>query len=160
MNYIGISNQPNIHANHTRYKRTGDYQPQTNNKVKMAFIDNAVVFSQEVIDIVDNIAAQYSVSLCDVTVTMVLQHKADQDLSNEITSEVFSYLYDVHEKIAVYGNDHQTRQKGYADMTQFDNAINAIDDVDTIMRIPPGFESETDDWSVPEHPSWSVFAET
>ncbi len=70
----------------------------------------------------------YDVAEHGITVQMVCSHALDQQLHENLTTDIMSYLYGVHENIAVYGNDQLTRQRGIIEMNAFDEAINLIDE--------------------------------
>lgn len=75
------------------------------NQSKMALINNVTIFDQEVIDTAENIANLYSVPINRVMVYMVMEHKEDQNLPNDLIMKILSYLYNLNERNPAYGND-------------------------------------------------------
>lgn len=70
----------------------------------------------------------YGITEHCITVKMVCNHAIDYYLQKYIVQDMMSYLYGIYEKIAAYGNDTYTRQKGIINMNSFDHAINFIDE--------------------------------
>jgi hypothetical protein len=79
-----------------------------------------------------------------ITVEMVCYYANDQRLPQNLVIDMMSYMYGVYEDIAVYGNDHYTRQNGITNMNAFDEAINRLDGEDytepQFLSPPPGFD--------------------
>jgi hypothetical protein len=104
----------------------------------MALIDNVLTFDQDAIDAVATIATIHDVPVHQISLTMVCDHVEDQELDCVLATNMMSYLYDVHEKRVVYGNDQEVREESLYYMTSFDQAINEMNGYndDTIISLP------------------------
>lgn len=94
----------------------------------------SIVFDNQVMYNINEMQYFYELPEHEITVRMLCEYALSYNMNSttndrRVIMDMMSYMYGVHENIAIYGTDQYQKRRSLIEMENFDKSINILDEI-------------------------------